>query len=94
MKQRLLSTEINEQFEVALAVLSKIRDSFFEEEKSSYAIFDAIRIYMVAAAVFLERNEMKGTDENLRAVLHNMLKLAIDDFQFNERLHVGSKEGS
>ena len=88
-----VSEETGPPFKACLDAIRKMHEVFLKENPTPAAIFDAIRLYMVVAAAFLEQN-LRGTDEEMRAVLHSMLDLGINDYQFNERARVGSKEGS
>lgn len=91
----MMSEEAGARLMECSAAIYKTHATFFGETGDSrFAVFDALRLYMVAAAAFLARSGMHVTDENLHTVLYEMVDLAINDYQMNERLHVGSKEGS
>ena len=93
---RPMSDESGERLMECMRALRKLHDVLIKEEggNTPAAFFHAIRIYMVAVAGYFARSELRGTDEETRVVLHDLLDLGIDDFQFNERRHIGSKEVS
>jgi len=66
----------------------------YEKGDSVGTNFDALRVYMIGAAVYLAGHSAKTSDSEFRDILHKILDMGISDCQFNERLHAGSKEGS
>lgn len=82
-----------EGFEKCLRALRETHEALFFEAGPEHAIFDALRVYMTVAALHLSRME-GGDDAAMREVLHGILDTGISDYQFNQRLHVGSREGS
>ena len=92
---RMMSAEAGERFIACLEALRKTHEYCSKEAGNTpVAIFDALRIYMTVAAAYLVRSGMPGTDEDMRKILRDLLELGIGDFQFNERMHVGSKGAS
>ena len=90
-----MSPEMNEKFVEHVHSLRKLQEVLLREQNGAYsAVFDAIRVHMVCAAAALSRSGMHMNDEELKDALHSILDMGIADFQYNERLHIGSKEGS
>ena len=90
-----ISDEVSKRFVEAAKSLYSLHEQYLHEtDGSAGSVFDALRVYMVAAVVHINRATSGGTDEDIRKMLHELLDLAISDYQFNERLHVGSKEAS
>ena len=85
-QDRTLSDESGARFVECMNVLHKVHETFSREVGSTpTALFHAIRLYMVAATAYAARSGMKGTDEEMRAALHELLDAGINDYQFNER---------
>ena len=83
---RMMSDEVGERFQECMAVLRKIHETRAREAGDDpAAIFDSLRIYMIAATAYLARSGLRSTDKDLREVLRSMLELGINDYQFNER---------
>lgn len=92
---RFMSVEAGEGFIACTDALRKTHKVLaLEQNGDPTSLFDAVRLYMIAAVIYLARGDMKGSDEEMREALHSMLDMAINDYQFNQRQHIGSKEGS
>jgi len=90
-----VSDESGKKFQECSALLREVHEVFSRElGNTTEAIFDSVRLYLIVAAAYIARSDPNVGDEELRMVLHNLLELAINDYQFNERQHVGSKGAS
>lgn len=94
MNNTMMSDECGQRFEACMLALRKAHEVFLKEGAGTpEALFHAVRMHMIAAAAYLARNNTSN-DEELRAILHALLELAIDDYRHNERAYVGSKGAS
>jgi len=90
-----VSDESGKKFQECSVLLRTVHEVFSREiGNTAEALFDSVRLYMIVAAAHIALSDPDVGDEELRTILHNLLELAINDYQFNERLHVGSKGAS
>jgi|HubBroStandDraft_2_1064218.scaffolds.fasta_scaffold28118_3 hypothetical protein len=90
MSDRHLSLAVGEKFLQCLDSIHELHEVFMcEGDSTSAAILNALRTYMIATAAYLSRSGGAAlSDVEFRAALHSLLDKGIDDYQFNERLHV------
>lgn len=95
-KDTMMSAECGQRFGAYMVALRKAHEVFLKENNGAPdALFHAVRMHMIAAAAYLSRNIANEIDdEELRTVLHGLLELAVNDYQHNERMYVGSKGAS
>ena len=90
-----VSDESGKKFQECSVLLREIYEVFSREVGgTTEALFDSVRLYMIVAAAHIARSDPNAGNEDLRMILHNLLELAINDYQFNERQYVGSKGAS